>query len=326
MAEEEPQGTPKAKKGSALSGKFHGVPKPVIAVGGGLLLYLGYKWYKNRQSSSSTAATTGAAATSPTDTTGSGSGNGGGSGSGGGGLFGGGGGSGALGSGGGAIDPLTGQPYQSGVGSLAPGYTEPGGTTLPVGTTTTTGAITTPYSPGGVVVNPSGGTDQAAVDALAKATAARAKALASGNAKAIKDATANLQRAQATVDARNLAAAQANSTRQLTSAIPGGGTVDPITYAQQVAQSASGVGKSAPTGTSALVGSNGNAGAVAPKTQGIVTNANGGTDQAAVNALNEANAARQKAISSGNKTALANATANVKRAQAVVASRNKAAK
>ena len=46
-------------------------------------------------------------------------------------------------------------------------------------------------------------------------------------------------------------------------------------------------------------------------------------DTAAVNALAGANAARQRAIRSGNKQAIANATANVKRAQSVVASRNR---
>lgn len=304
MAEEEPKAP--AKKSSLLSGKFHGVPKPVIAVGGGVALYLVYKWYRNRSTSST--PTTGASAVSPTDTTGLTTPS-----SGGYVDTGGGGPAGALGGGGGAIDPLTGMPYQPGVGSLAPPSTTTPPTTTPlVGTTAANGAV---------VNNPGGGTDQAAVDALNKAIAARAKALASGNAKAIKDATDNLQRAQATVDARNAAAAA-----YLSSAYPGGAPVDPITYATQVAQTASGVGKGKATGTSALVGSNGNAGAVAPKTPGVVMNAKGGNDQAAVNALNEANAARQRAIKSGNKTALSRATANVKRAQAVVASRNRAAK
>lgn len=314
MAEEEPKAP--AKKSSFLSGKFHGVPKPVLAVGGGVALYLVYKWYRNRSTSST--PTTGASAVSPTDTTGLSStptdtGSGGG--------YGGFGSGSALGGGGGAIDPVTGMPYQPGVGSLAPpnngGQINPATglpypPAMPVGTT---------VANGGVVNNPGGGTDQAAVDALNKAIAARAKALASGNAKAIADATANLQRAQATVDARNAAAAA-----YLSSAYPGGAPVDPITYATQVAQTASGVGKGKATGTSALVGSNGNAGAVAPRTPGVVMNAKGGNDQAAVNALNEANAARQRAIKSGNQTALKRATANVKRAQAVVASRNRAAK
>ncbi|MHB8843020.1 MAG: hypothetical protein ACYC56_14740 [Candidatus Aquicultor sp.] len=302
MAEEEPKAP--AKKSSVLSGKFHGVPKPVIAVGGGVALYLVYKWYRNRSTSST--PTTGASAVSPTDTTGLSStptdtGSGGG--------YGGFGSGSALGGGGGAIDPLTGMPYQPGVGSLAPATPTTSTTGSPVGTTIANGAV---------VMNPGGGTDQAAVDALEKAKVALSKALASGNAKAIKNATDNLQRAQATVDARNAAA--------VSSAIPGGGQVDPITYATQVAQTASGVGKGKATGTSALVGSNGNAGAVAPKTPGVVMNAKGGNDQAAVNALNEANAARQRAIRSGNQTALKRATANVKRAQAVVASRNRAAK
>lgn len=55
----------------------------------------------------------------------------------------------------------------------------------------------------------------------------------------------------------------------------------------------------------------------------VVTNRNGTKDTAAVNALTSANAARQRAIKSGNKQAIANATANVKRAQGVVASRNR---
>ena len=60
----------------------------------------------------------------------------------------------------------------------------------------------------------------------------------------------------------------------------------------------------------------------APK---VVSNAKGGTDQAAVTALAKADAARQKALSSGNAPAIARATANVKKAQATVSSRNKAA-
>ena len=56
----------------------------------------------------------------------------------------------------------------------------------------------------------------------------------------------------------------------------------------------------------------------------VVTNKSSGTkDTAAVNALRGANAARQRALKSGNKQAIANATANVKRAQSVVASRNR---
>ena len=311
MAEEEPKAP--AKKGSFLSKKFHGVPMPVVVIGGGVGLYLVYNWYKNRQASStsSTAATTPSTTpTTTTDTTGSGPGGGGST----------------LGGGGGAIDPLTGLPYAPGVGSLAPPSstsvpgTAPG---TPIGTVPASGAYT---GPGGIVVNPGGGTDQAAVDALNTAIAARAKALKSGNATAIKDATANVKRAQAVVAERNKAASQALGNTLLTSAIPGGGQVDPITYSSQVAESGSGTGKSAPTGLKALTGSNGNAGAVAPKTQGVVTNAAGGTDQAAVDALNKAEAARQEAIKSGNKTALANATAGVKRAQAIVSSRNRAAK
>ena len=56
----------------------------------------------------------------------------------------------------------------------------------------------------------------------------------------------------------------------------------------------------------------------------VVTNRISGTkDTAAVNALRGANAARQRALKSGNKQAIANATANVKRAQSVVANRNR---
>lgn len=51
-------------------------------------------------------------------------------------------------------------------------------------------------------------------------------------------------------------------------------------------------------------------------------NANGQMDTAAVASLNKANAARQRALKSGNKIAIANATKNVKSAQSVVRSRN----
>ena len=58
----------------------------------------------------------------------------------------------------------------------------------------------------------------------------------------------------------------------------------------------------------------------------VVTNPTTGTkDTAAVSSLQKALAARTTAIQSGNKTAIANATKNVKSSQAVVASRNKAA-
>jgi len=197
MAEEAPQGTP--KKSSVLSGNFHGVPKPVLALGGGLFLYLGYRWYKNRAASSSSTAST--AATTPTadSTTGTGS-----TGSGSGGV--GTGSWGGQGGGGGAIDPLTGQPYAPGVGSLAPpssptGSTPQGTPSTPVGTTVATGAVTPT-----VVTNANGGTDQAAVDALNKANAARQAAIASGNATALANATANVKKAQAVVASRNKAA------------------------------------------------------------------------------------------------------------------------
>jgi len=110
-----------------MSGKWHGVPKPVLAVGGGVVVVLLYKWYKNRQTAA--AATT--SATPPA-----------------------------------GIDPLTGMAYQAGVGSLAPGASSGSGsgsgggygggwgggygnaagsaTTTTPATTSTPGAVTTP--------------------------------------------------------------------------------------------------------------------------------------------------------------------------------------
>ena len=64
----------KGAKSSGLSGSWHGVPKPVLAVGGVVGAYLVYRWYKNR-SSSTAAATTATANPAATGTdTGTGSG------------------------------------------------------------------------------------------------------------------------------------------------------------------------------------------------------------------------------------------------------------
>ena len=58
---------PEKGKGSVLKGKWHGVPKPVLLVGAGVGVYLLYRWYQNRNSSSSTAA-----GTTPSTSTGNG--------------------------------------------------------------------------------------------------------------------------------------------------------------------------------------------------------------------------------------------------------------
>ena len=49
---DEPKTPPKG--GSILKKKWHGVPVPLLAVGGGVAVLLIYKWYKDRQSASST--------------------------------------------------------------------------------------------------------------------------------------------------------------------------------------------------------------------------------------------------------------------------------
>ncbi len=56
VREAETKGKESEKKG--LKGKWHGIPKPVLLLGGGVALYLVYRWYANRNSSSSTAAAT----------------------------------------------------------------------------------------------------------------------------------------------------------------------------------------------------------------------------------------------------------------------------
>ncbi len=66
VREAETKGKESEKKG--LKGKWHGIPKPVLLLGGGVALFLVYRWYANRNSSSSTAAatpTTGGTQTSP---------------------------------------------------------------------------------------------------------------------------------------------------------------------------------------------------------------------------------------------------------------------
>ena len=78
---EEPKAPP--KKGSAFSKKFHGIPVPLLAAGGGLVLFLGYRWYKNRSASSASSTTTAPSTTSTGDTTGTSDGTGGGYGGGG---------------------------------------------------------------------------------------------------------------------------------------------------------------------------------------------------------------------------------------------------
>jgi len=71
---------PKAEKGSLLKGKWHGVPKPLLLIGGGVVLYLGYRWYQNRNTSSTTTPSTTSTGQTTGDTTGDGGGFGGGGG------------------------------------------------------------------------------------------------------------------------------------------------------------------------------------------------------------------------------------------------------
>lgn len=203
MAEEEPKAP--AKKGKGLSGKWHGVPKPVLVLGGGLAIYLLYRWYQNKNAAAAanvTPSTATPTTTSTGDTTG--------------GL----GGTGSTGS--------TGSTGDTGSGATAP-----------VGTTAANGAI---------VNNPTGGTDAKAVAALKGAQAAVAKAKASGNKKAIANATKNLTGAESAVTARKNAA----TNTQVSHIRSGGPMVDASTYAQQVAASGSGTGKAKPTGVPAL--------------------------------------------------------------------------
>jgi hypothetical protein len=78
---EEPTATPPKGKGSAFKGKIAGVPKPLALGALGVALYLGYRWYKNKNaaSTSSTATPTATTGTTP-DTTGGYTGGGGGGG------------------------------------------------------------------------------------------------------------------------------------------------------------------------------------------------------------------------------------------------------
>jgi hypothetical protein len=57
MAEEtKPETPPKGKK----SNKIGGLPKPVVYLGAGVVVYLGYRWYKNRKGSTTTSTPIGA--------------------------------------------------------------------------------------------------------------------------------------------------------------------------------------------------------------------------------------------------------------------------
>ena len=173
---EEPKPKAEAKKGESIfKKKWHGVPVPLIAVGGGLVLYLGYRWYKNRQSA--TSSTTTPSTTSTGDTTGADNGLGGG-----------------FGGGGGQNYPNPSTP------AIGPG------TLLPIVPTTTPQAVTpgtTQVPLGFIVPNASGGNDQAAVTALVNAEAKLAEVTKTGNKKAIADATKNVATAQGVVNDRN---------------------------------------------------------------------------------------------------------------------------
>jgi len=105
---EEPGASPaKPKKGeSFLKKKVAGIPMPVILIVGGVAVYYLYSKYKANQTSSSSAATPTASSGTTPDTSG--------------GYTGAGGYTGSAAPAQGAIDPLTGLPYQAGVGSLAP--------------------------------------------------------------------------------------------------------------------------------------------------------------------------------------------------------------
>lgn len=172
MAEEPEAKAP--KKGSLWSRKFHGVPVPLIAAGGGLALYLVYRWYENRNAASS--STTTPSTTSTGDTTGTDGGYGG------------------VGGGGDNSPPVPNNPP-----SGYPTTTPITGTPQPV----TPGATQVPT--GYIVPNVAGGNDQAAVTAVDNAKAALSRAEASKNKTAIKNATANLKKAEAVVAARNSA-------------------------------------------------------------------------------------------------------------------------
>lgn len=181
---EEPKPKAEAKKGESIfKKKWHGVPVPLIAVGGGLVLYLGYRWYENRNASSS--STTTPSTTSTGDTTGTGSDTG-------------------LGGGLGAGNenyPTPAQPPTTTSGFGTGPYGNTGVVSGLVPQAVTPGATQVPA--GYIVENVSGGNDQAAVNAVAGARAALARAEKSGNKNAIKNATANLKKAEAVVTARN---------------------------------------------------------------------------------------------------------------------------
>lgn len=104
------------KKGSAFKGKIAGIPRPVVLIVGGLGLYLGYRWYKNRQAASTSSTATPTASSGTTADTSGG--------------YGSGGGYGGYGGGGNNLNPPT---ATSGADII----------TTPSGTDTTTGGVTT---------------------------------------------------------------------------------------------------------------------------------------------------------------------------------------
>jgi hypothetical protein len=201
VADDLDTGVAPKSKGSLFTKKWHGVPVSVLFAGGGVALYFGYRWYKNRQSSSSTTTPS---TTSTGDTTGTGTDTSG-LGSGGGGW---GGGSGGGSDSGLASDisalttAITGLTTTGVLSTLTPQPVPPGTTGVPYSVTVPTGDVVPSLSG-------SGGTDQAAVTALQNAESALAKAKASGNKTAIANATKNLSGAQAAVNARNTAYEQA---------------------------------------------------------------------------------------------------------------------
>jgi hypothetical protein len=193
VAELPDTGAPPKGKGNLFTKKWHGVPVSVLFAGGGVALYFGYRWYKNRQSSSSTTtpSTTSTGDTTGTGTDTSGLGSGGGGSSGGGGY------------GGSGDTPAWVQQLETAIAGITPAAPTGVVTTL-TPQPLTPGTTQVPY--GTVVNNPGGGTDQAAVTALTNAEAALTKAKASGNKTAIANATKNLAGAEAAVNARDSAA------------------------------------------------------------------------------------------------------------------------
>lgn len=154
-SETAPDGAPAkpAKKGSRLGGKWHGVPVPLLAVGGGVGILLVYRWYKNRQSSSSSSTATPATAASPFaatgDTTGTGSGYTGGGSAGGGGFGGWGGGTTPT-----PPDPLSTAPPPSTPGPpAAPDASTPPPAVAPVAASPAPSAPGQPVAQGGVPFN-----------------------------------------------------------------------------------------------------------------------------------------------------------------------------